>query len=56
MRFAFATTLAAAFAVLSVQANIRAFSGSSCNGAAGNSVPCDGSCHAFDDRHSFRVG
>ncbi|KAI0762441.1 hypothetical protein C8Q74DRAFT_1220412 [Fomes fomentarius] len=38
-----------------VHAGITAFSGSSCDGNVGNNVPCDGSCHAFDDRHSFRV-
>lgn len=36
-------------------AGITAFSGSTCNGAAGLNVPCDGSCHQFSDRHSFRV-
>lgn len=37
------------------QAGITAFSGSSCDGNVGLNVPCDGSCHKFDDRHSFRV-
>ncbi len=37
------------------QAGITAFSGSQCDGNAELNVPCDGSCHKFDDRHSFRV-
>lgn len=61
MRFS-ATTLAyLASAILSAlapqvtQAGITAFSGGECDGDAGLDVPCDGSCHQFDERHSFRV-
>ncbi|EIW55363.1 uncharacterized protein TRAVEDRAFT_51486 [Trametes versicolor FP-101664 SS1] len=61
MRFSTATvaylTSALVLALFPQAANagITAFSGSTCNGAAGLNVPCDGSCHQFDDRHSFRV-
>ncbi len=44
-----------ALAPQAAQAGITAFSGSSCDGSVGLNVPCDGSCHKFDDRHSFRV-
>ncbi|KAI0762312.1 hypothetical protein C8Q74DRAFT_142137 [Fomes fomentarius] len=36
-------------------AEITGFSGDACNGDVGLNVPCDGSCHMFDNRHSFRV-
>ncbi|KAI0762439.1 hypothetical protein C8Q74DRAFT_151987 [Fomes fomentarius] len=38
-----------------VHAGITGFSGNTCDGAVGLNVPCDGSCHSFDTRHSFRV-
>lgn len=50
-----ATGFLSALAPQVAQAGITAFSGSSCDGNAGLNVPCDGSCHKFDDRHSFRV-
>ncbi|KAI0748359.1 hypothetical protein C8Q80DRAFT_1219542 [Daedaleopsis nitida] len=60
MRFtaALAYLVAALLSTLAPQAahaGITAFSGSQCDGTAGLNVPCDGSCHQFDDRHSFRV-
>ncbi|OJT11893.1 hypothetical protein TRAPUB_11539 [Trametes pubescens] len=48
------SALVLALAPQEAQAGITAFSGSSCDGNAGLHVPCDGSCHQFDDRHSFR--
>lgn len=50
-----ATALLSALGPQVAQAGITAFSGSSCDGNAGLNVPCDGSCHQFDNRHSFRV-
>ncbi|EJD44465.1 hypothetical protein AURDEDRAFT_166556 [Auricularia subglabra TFB-10046 SS5] len=35
---------------------VIAWSGDNCNGAQGADVPCDGSCHDFSGRHSFRAG
>lgn len=61
MRFSTATVayltsaLVVALFPQAANAGITAFSGSTCNGAAGLNVSCDGSCHQFDDRHSFRV-
>ncbi|TFK92497.1 hypothetical protein K466DRAFT_222808 [Polyporus arcularius HHB13444] len=61
MRFSTTALAYLASALLSVlapqaaQAGITAYSGSSCDGDVGLNVPCDGSCHKFDDRHSFRV-
>ncbi|TFK92496.1 hypothetical protein K466DRAFT_650406 [Polyporus arcularius HHB13444] len=61
MRFSTTALAYLASALLSVlapqaaQAGITAFSGSSCDGDVGLNVPCDGSCHKFDERHSFRV-
>ncbi|EIW52706.1 uncharacterized protein TRAVEDRAFT_53146 [Trametes versicolor FP-101664 SS1] len=34
---------------------ITAFTGAACDGDAGGNVTCDGSCHTFGARHSFRV-
>ncbi|KZV80184.1 hypothetical protein EXIGLDRAFT_817291 [Exidia glandulosa HHB12029] len=43
-------------AILAIPAcGSQAFSGSACDGDAGLDVPCDGSCHSFDNRHSFRA-
>ena len=53
MRY-FAFVLAALYAA-NVQAGITAFSGVACDGSAGLNVPCDGSCHSFEGRHSFQV-
>ncbi|OJT11879.1 hypothetical protein TRAPUB_11567 [Trametes pubescens] len=50
-----ASALLSTLAPQVAQAGITAFSGSQCDGNAGLNVPCDGSCHKFDDRHSFRV-
>lgn len=50
-----ASALVLVLAPQEAQASITAFSGSQCDGNAGLHVPCDGSCHQFDDRHSFRV-
>ncbi|KAL1943620.1 hypothetical protein VTO73DRAFT_4065 [Trametes versicolor] len=50
-----ASALVLALLPQAAHAGITAFSGSTCNGAAGLNVPCDGSCHQFSDRHSFRV-
>ncbi|OJT11894.1 hypothetical protein TRAPUB_11540 [Trametes pubescens] len=50
-----ASALLSALAPQMAQAGITAFSGSSCDGDVGLDVPCDGSCHQFDERHSFRV-
>ncbi|KAF9035173.1 hypothetical protein BJ165DRAFT_1355826 [Panaeolus papilionaceus] len=48
--------LAVVFAAVSTRADtIVAFSGSSCDGSAGATVQCDGSCHQFAGRHSVRV-
>ena len=47
--------LAMTFAVFAKADTIVAFSGSSCDGGAGNTVQCDGSCHQFGGRHSLRV-
>ncbi|KZV83905.1 hypothetical protein EXIGLDRAFT_842590 [Exidia glandulosa HHB12029] len=48
--------LGALAVILAVPAyGFQAFSGSACDGAAGANVACDGSCHAFDNRHSFRA-
>ncbi|KAI0788031.1 hypothetical protein C8Q74DRAFT_1166719, partial [Fomes fomentarius] len=38
-----------------VQAGLTAFSGNACDGSVGNNVPCDGSCHSFDGRHSLVI-
>ena len=51
-----AMAVAAIFATQPARAiGITAYSGTACNGVAGNHVPCDGSCHSFETRHSFRV-
>ncbi|EIW52688.1 uncharacterized protein TRAVEDRAFT_75025 [Trametes versicolor FP-101664 SS1] len=61
MRFSASTlaylvsALVSALAPRAAQAGVTAFSGGSCDGDAGLDVPCDGSCHQFDERHSFRV-
>ncbi|KAF8893156.1 hypothetical protein CPB84DRAFT_1783308 [Gymnopilus junonius] len=31
------------------------FSGSTCDGVAGSTVQCDGSCHLFGGRHSVKI-
>lgn len=49
------SALLSALAPQAAHAGITAFSGSECDGDAGLDVPCDGSCHQFDERHSFRV-
>ena len=36
-------------------ADIIGFSGNECDGAEGDDVPCDGSCHSFSGRHSFEA-
>lgn len=38
-----------------VSAGVTAWDGNSCNGNVGLDVPCDGSCHGFGGRNSFRV-
>lgn len=43
----------ASMGVQPAQATIIAYSGTACDGSAGLDVPCDGSCHSFDTRHSF---
>ncbi|KAJ6470953.1 hypothetical protein C8R45DRAFT_1014967 [Mycena sanguinolenta] len=43
------------FAATVVKGDFVAFSGETCDGDEGNNVPCDGSCHSFDGRHSFEV-
>lgn len=50
-----ASALALAVLPQVAHAGITAFSGNTCDGAAGLNVPCDGSCHQFNGRHSFRV-
>ncbi|KAI0743010.1 hypothetical protein C8Q80DRAFT_1192048 [Daedaleopsis nitida] len=50
-----AAALLSTLAPQAAQAGITAYSGSQCDGDAGLNVPCDGSCHKFDERHSFRV-
>ncbi|KAI0820079.1 hypothetical protein BC628DRAFT_1331343 [Trametes gibbosa] len=50
-----AAAIASALAPQVAHAGVTAFSGSNCDGNVGLNVPCDGSCHKFDDRHSFRV-
>ncbi|TFK40560.1 hypothetical protein BDQ12DRAFT_457622 [Crucibulum laeve] len=47
--------LAVTFALSANADTIVAFSGSSCDGSAGNTVQCDGSCHQFGGRHSVRT-
>ncbi|KZV87443.1 hypothetical protein EXIGLDRAFT_773651 [Exidia glandulosa HHB12029] len=43
-------------AILAIPAcGFQAFSGIACDGDAGLDVPCDGSCHSFESRHSFRA-
>lgn len=47
---------ALSLAVVSQAADtIVAFSGNFCDGDEGLTVPCDGSCHQFDGRHSVFV-
>ncbi|KAF8209960.1 hypothetical protein K438DRAFT_1571709 [Mycena galopus ATCC 62051] len=44
--------------LLAIQVNAQtliAWSGSSCNGAEGLEVPCDGTCFDFTGRHSYEV-
>ena len=53
--FTFSVVAAALLAVLSVNADLIAWSGNTCDGDQGNNVPCDGSCHQFGGRHSFEV-
>jgi len=58
MLFNAVTSLMTLFVITSmgvqpVQAAIIAYSGTACDGSAGLDVPCDGSCHSFDTRHSF---
>lgn len=59
MRFALSSLTTLALAVMFMprggNADIIAFDGSTCNGAAGDNVPCDGSCHQFTGRESFKV-
>ncbi|EIW63970.1 uncharacterized protein TRAVEDRAFT_41393 [Trametes versicolor FP-101664 SS1] len=50
-----ASALMLALAPQAAQAGVTAFSTGTCGGDVGLDVPCDGSCHAFDNRHSFRV-
>lgn len=50
-----ASALMFALAPQAAQAGVTAFSTGTCGGDVGLDVPCDGSCHAFDNRHSFRV-
>lgn len=46
---------AVAFAGFAKADTIVAFSGSTCDGDAGDTVQCDGSCHLFGGRHSLLV-
>ncbi|KAJ7200937.1 hypothetical protein B0H12DRAFT_1036565 [Mycena haematopus] len=48
-------TAAVLFAVLTVKADIIAWSGNTCDGGEGANITCDGTCIAFDGRHSFEV-
>ncbi|EJD44450.1 hypothetical protein AURDEDRAFT_166540 [Auricularia subglabra TFB-10046 SS5] len=47
-------SLAALLAAVPAHAFI-AWSGNSCDGAQGNTVPCDASCRDFTGRHSFNA-
>ncbi|KAF9564507.1 hypothetical protein CPC08DRAFT_660352 [Agrocybe pediades] len=47
--------LAVGFLSLCKADTIVAFNGNSCDGAAGATVQCDGSCHQFAGRHSVRI-
>ncbi|KAJ6483378.1 hypothetical protein C8R45DRAFT_1001204, partial [Mycena sanguinolenta] len=49
------TFLAVVLAVQVNAQNIIAWSGSSCNGAEGLEVACDGTCFDFTGRHSYEV-
>ncbi|KAJ7246132.1 hypothetical protein B0H12DRAFT_1126913 [Mycena haematopus] len=42
-------------AAMAVKGDIIAWSGDSCNGDEGGNEACDGTCIAFDGRHSFEV-
>lgn len=56
MRFVLPGYSALLYLVAIAHAEITGFSGDTCNGDVGLNVPCDGgSCHMFDNRHSFRV-
>ncbi|EIW52702.1 uncharacterized protein TRAVEDRAFT_53143 [Trametes versicolor FP-101664 SS1] len=50
-----ASALVLALVPQAAYAGITGFSGNSCDGDVGLNVPCDGSCHQFGGRHSFRV-
>ncbi|EJD46676.1 hypothetical protein AURDEDRAFT_164131 [Auricularia subglabra TFB-10046 SS5] len=52
MRFA---ALASALALAAHAYALTAWSGNTCDGARGNSVPNDGSCRSFGGRHSFNA-
>lgn len=53
--FAYAL-VALAFTPYTLQTGfITAFTGQACDGDVGGNVTCDGSCHTFGARHSFRV-
>ncbi|KAJ7589886.1 hypothetical protein C8J56DRAFT_783497 [Mycena floridula] len=47
--------IAVLLAALNVNADIVGFSGDACNGDKGGNVACDGSCHSFTGRHSFKA-
>ncbi|KAJ7328909.1 hypothetical protein DFH08DRAFT_317683 [Mycena albidolilacea] len=55
MRFTI-SVLAAVFLAIQVNAaQLVAFSGSKCTGAKGSSASCNGGCHSFSGRHSFKL-
>ncbi|KAM6496690.1 hypothetical protein JOM56_007163 [Amanita muscaria] len=47
--------LAVTFTLSANADTIVAFSSTTCDGAVGNTVQCDGSCHQFGGRHSLRI-
>ncbi|KAF9455774.1 hypothetical protein BDZ94DRAFT_1230603 [Collybia nuda] len=50
--FATIITALVTFALVAPSVNaVIAWSGTACNGAQGNNVPCDGSCRSFDTRN-----
>ncbi|KAH9474767.1 hypothetical protein JR316_0013232 [Psilocybe cubensis] len=50
-----ALAVALLFSVSAQAATIVAYSGNTCNGNVGNTVPCDGSCRSFSGRHSLKI-
>jgi hypothetical protein len=54
-RTAVSSLFSLSFYAMVVLADISAFSGTACDGDVGADVACDGSCHSFSGRHSFKA-